>query len=101
MMRPKHRYLLVEPAAHVGREALQAELLRVIGTDYHSVNPKILDVRGRMVIRCSLAGMGRLIVALALIKSINGADNAFYTLKASGTIRALMSGQPTAASART
>ncbi len=90
MMRTKHRYLLVESASHFRKEALQDELLRAIGTDYHVVNPRILDVRGKTVIRCSLAGMGKLIVALALIKSVDGKENALYTIKASGTIRALM-----------
>ncbi len=90
MMRTKHRYILVESASYARREALQSELLRVIGTDYHIVNPKILDIRGKMVIRCSLAGMGKLTTALALIKSLDGKENAFYTIKSSGTIRALM-----------
>lgn len=90
MMRTKHRYVLVESSSYARREALQSELLRVMGTDYHVANPKVLDVRGKMVIRCSLAGVGKLIAALALVKSVDGRENAFYTLKESGTIRALM-----------
>ncbi len=91
MIRVKHRYLLVEATSSVQNEALLNELLNRIGTRYYAVNPRILNVRGSMVIRCSLDGLSELIVALSLIKSIGGKECAFYTIRSSGTIRALMS----------
>jgi RNase P/RNase MRP subunit POP5 len=94
LVRVKHRYVLVESAAEAGGTgaALQAELLRQMGGMlYPRANPKVLDVGGRLVIRCSLDGLGSLIVALSMIKAMDGRPAAFYTIRTSGTLRALLS----------
>ena len=99
MMREKHRYVLVESGAGVPeseRESfvfgLRNALLHCIGeSNYHRANPKIVDFVGpnRFIMRSSLWGYGPLIAALTLIKKVNNSDSYFYTLKSSGTLRAL------------
>lgn len=93
MVRVKHRYVLVESTDNAGSAAaLQTELLRQMGSMlYPMANPRVLDVGGRLVIRCSLDGLGSLIVALSMIKSMDGRPAAFYTIRTSGTLRALLS----------
>jgi RNase P/RNase MRP subunit POP5 len=44
----------------------------------------------RFVIKSSLEGTGKLILAFALIKKVGETETAFYTLKSSGTIKALL-----------
>jgi RNase P/RNase MRP subunit POP5 len=99
MMRRKTRYILVEsatPIAEGGRARfeplLYRSMLQSIGDlDYHRSNPKIakfLDER-RFILRCSLEGYRKALLALAMIKRIDERETAFYTLKSSGTIRAL------------
>ncbi len=99
-MREKHRYLLVESSAPIkGDEksftnALYRELIRCIGEmNYHNVNPRVVKLLGekRFIIKSSLEGTGQLVLAFALIKRLNDSDVAFYTLKSSGTIKALQS----------
>ncbi|MGC8538162.1 MAG: Rpp14/Pop5 family protein [Candidatus Micrarchaeia archaeon] len=96
MMREKHRYILVESTASMeGMEnKLYNQLFYAIGSaEYSKVNPKIISAKGNSVlIRCSLAGFGKLVLALTFIKSIDKNPIAFYTIKASGTIRALLAG---------
>ena len=99
MMRDKRRYILVESAEGIAgaeqdafAEALYGELLKAVGEiNYPSVNPKIMKfVDGkRFIIRSSLSGQDTLVLALSLIKSLNGNETAFYTLKSSGTIKTL------------
>ena len=101
MVRIKHRYVLVrfefEDSAHVQnledkvKHGLRNELIANIGSlRYHIVNPYVIKVdSGTLIIRCSLEGMPMLIAALAVIKSIGNENVAFYTIKSSGTIRAL------------
>ena len=101
MIREKHRYILVESGTGVAERdrdsfttGLYNGLLHCIGeSNYHRVNPKVVSFTGnnRFVIRSSLAGCGPLIAAMALLKRVNGNDAYFYTLKSSGTIRALSS----------
>gem|GEM_PF-3958444 len=71
---------------------LYNQLFYTIGsTEYSSVNPKIISTKGNNVlIRCSLVGVNKLILALTFIKSIDKSPIAFYTTKTSGTIRALL-----------
>lgn len=94
MIRAKHRYVLVESTADLehAKASLQMELLRQSGPIlYPRMNPKVLDVKGNLVIRCSLEGLGSLIAALSMVKSLDGKPAAFYTIRTSGTLRALLS----------
>lgn len=94
-MREKHRYILVDSTESMeGMEnKLYNQLFYTIGSsEYSNVNPKIIFARGRSVlIKCSLQGFSRLVLALTFIKSIDKMPIAFYTIKTSGTIRALLS----------
>lgn len=100
MMREKRRYILVETTIEVGESSrkefetnLFKELLHSIGeVTYFRANPKIIKfVRGRrFILKCSLSKYKDTMVALSFIKRIGGKDAAFYTLNASGTIKALL-----------
>ncbi len=97
MIRQKHRYVLVRVTGEAAElpdlsDAVQLELLREIGSlEYHKVNPKVISWEPNlMMIRCSLQGLGKLALALAMIKRVNGRTAAFYTVRTSGTIRALL-----------
>ena len=71
---------------------LYKEISKVVGEmSHHRINPKFVKFtsENRFIIRSSLEGAGALTAALALIKRINNTDVAFYTLKSSGTIRAV------------
>jgi RNase P/RNase MRP subunit POP5 len=101
MMRDKKRYILVETTSRINTDpkdfgaSLYREIIRCIGeSNYHRVNPKLVKLVGenRFIIKSSLEGTGQLILAFALIKRIGEAETAFYTLKSSGTIRALGTG---------
>lgn len=92
-MRAKHRYVLIDSIGYDAnmQDGLISELHRQIGPmDYHSVNPRMLQIKGKLVVRCHLVGLSRLINALTMIKSVNGKETAFYTIKTSGTIRSLL-----------
>lgn len=99
MMRDKHRYVLVESGADVPepeREdfsfGLYNALLHCLGeSNYHRINPKVVKfvAANRFIIKSSLAGCGPMVAALALLKKVNNRDSYFYTLKSSGTIKAL------------
>ncbi len=103
MMRDKHRYLLVEASSAVREDdrefgpALYRELSRCVGeANMHRVNLKYVKQvdQKTFVLKSSLDGARDLVLALALVKRVNGADIAFYTLKSSGTIKALLSSGP-------
>jgi RNase P/RNase MRP subunit POP5 len=99
-MKIKRRYLLVESATTIenkGRvlfeRALYGALFVQIGAiHYHSTNPKIVGFVNdkRFVVRASLEGHKEVALALAMIKKLDGTETAFYTLKSSGTIKALL-----------
>ncbi|MGI0133872.1 MAG: Rpp14/Pop5 family protein [Candidatus Micrarchaeaceae archaeon] len=99
MMRPKHRYLLVESLTNIGDSErptfefrLYKELLHCLGEiSYHKANPKIMRFtdRNRFIMKCELVGYEQLILGLTFIKKLDGKDSAFYTINASGTIKAL------------
>lgn len=101
MMREKKRYILVESGIAVREPdrdgfsyALYNALLHSIGeSSYHRVNPKVVEFLGekRFILRANLQGSGMLIATLGLLKKIDGRDCYFYTLKTSGTIKALSS----------
>ncbi|HUY70502.1 MAG TPA: Rpp14/Pop5 family protein [Candidatus Baltobacteraceae bacterium] len=97
MMRDKRRYLVVESYTAVGepelfQRKLMSSLLQVVGeSNFFKLNPKIvkfIDDR-RFIIRTSLEGMRYMVLALSFITKMDGADTAFYTLGASGTILAI------------
>jgi RNase P/RNase MRP subunit POP5 len=99
-VRVKRRYLLVEcatPVVEGGRTRFEsvlcsAVLAQVGALRYPAVNPKIAGFvdEHRFVMRASLEGHRELVLALTMIKRLDGAETAFYTLKSSGTIRALL-----------
>lgn len=99
MIKDKHRYILVESSVKFeehGRldfeSELYKELLVAVGEiNYHKVNPKMIRFLddNRFIIRCNLGGYKDLVVAFSLVKRLGERNIAFYTLKASGTIRAL------------
>ncbi|MDE1856747.1 MAG: Rpp14/Pop5 family protein [Candidatus Micrarchaeota archaeon] len=99
-MREKQRYLLVEASSAIGTtdpkefgRSLYPELRKAIGElVYHRVNPKVIRVMpgSRFVIKSALQGNPDLVLALALTKSLAGQRIGFYTLKSSGTIKALL-----------
>ncbi len=95
-MREKHRYVLVESTINLDGidNKLYNQLFYAIGSsEYSNVNPKVISAKGNQaVIRCSLAGLNKLILALTFIKSIDKNPVAFYTIKTSGTLKALRSG---------
>ncbi len=102
-VRDKRRYVLVEASCDVAganggtvipefKSAIVAALHAELGeVRYHAVNPAIVACPGRrlFILRCSLDGVGDLITALALTRSLRGAQVGLYTLGSSGTIRAL------------
>ena len=103
MIREKHRYIMVEASENinaVGDEATNKRFENALYTalraelgdiSYFSVNPKLVLRQGSsvLVMRCSLKGFGSLVRAFALIKRFEGREMGFYTIKSSGTIRAL------------
>ncbi len=97
MIRSKRRYVLVESYGAIDnpelfQKRLMASLLQVVGeSNFFKLNPKIMGfVDGkRFIVKTSLEGMRQLILALSFITKLDGADAAFYTLGASGTILAL------------
>ena len=98
-MREKQRYLLVEANFQIGNDerqfgsSLSREIIRCLGEmNYHRVNPRLMKITGgnRFIMRSSLEGIGALVLSFALIKRIDNIDAAFYTLKASGTIKTLL-----------
>ncbi len=101
MMRDKKRYVLVETTSRINADpnefgtSLYKEIIRCIGeSSYHKVNPRLVKLVGdnRFVIRSSLEGTGQLVLAFALMKRLGDIPTAFYTLKSSGTIKALGNG---------
>ena len=98
MMREKHRYILVEASSQLDADekrfatSLQRELLRCVGElSYHTINPKFVKFEEgqRFVLKSSLEGAEKLVLALAMVKRIDSTEMGLYTLRSSGTIRAL------------
>ena len=100
MMRRKIRYILTEsakPVLETDRSQFEQQLYRAmlhsIGElNYHKTNPKIIRFMDekRFILRCSLEGYKAALLALAIIKRLDDKETAFYTLKSSGTIKALL-----------
>ena len=99
MKTEKRRYLLVKSTADLDmREGgsfahdFLKELLHNIGeVNYHSANPRIMKYMGgnQFVLRCNLERYRDTLIALTFMKRVGGVETGFYTLNASGTIRAL------------
>lgn len=99
MMRDKRRYLTImssKPIFEAERKAFEVQLysamLSQLGeAEYFKANPKIMKFLGtdQFVLRVSLDRYEKSIVAVTLVKSMAGSPIGLYTLKASGTIRAL------------
>lgn len=99
MMRDKRRYILVrctksieERDRKIFERSLYSELAKEIGEiEYHIANPKVMKYIGAdcLILRVGLEKYEASIAALALIKNINGSGVGLFTLKSSGTIKAL------------
>ncbi|MCL4411473.1 Rpp14/Pop5 family protein [Candidatus Marsarchaeota archaeon] len=98
MMREKRRYVLVETSTPVRgdqdefKKRLYISLMDCAGQlGYHRINPHVIGFVGSdmFILRASLEGTPSMVAALAMVKSVAGSEMAFYTLKSSGTLRAL------------
>ena len=99
MIRDKRRYLTVmssRPIFDEERKGFEAQfysaLMAQLGeSEYFKANPKIIKFigRDRFVLRVSLERYGESIVAITFVKSLGGKPIGFYTMKSSGTIKAL------------
>ncbi|MGC8571942.1 MAG: Rpp14/Pop5 family protein [Candidatus Micrarchaeia archaeon] len=97
-MKDKMRYILVKTTYNIDEDPeffknLNRELMREIGElNYADVNPKLMLVLNDnlFIMKVSLAGFSMLVSALSFIKKINNKQAAFYTIKSSGTIKALI-----------
>jgi len=97
-MKNKIRYVLIESLSEIKNESafwrfLNQELLKFIGElNYSNVNPRFMGLvdKKRFVIGSDLNGVDILVASLALIKNIDREETAFYTLKTSGTLKALL-----------
>jgi len=96
-MRTKQRYLLVETSnevheIHAFTEQLYKGIIEISGQlGYHKINPKVIEFAGNnlFIIKASLSGVGELIRALTFLKKVGNSEVAFFTLRSSGTLRAL------------
>ncbi len=99
-MREKRRYLLVlctldiaDGAEKAFESGLCAAMQKEIGNRYFRANPRVVrfvDAR-TFVLTVGLDGYRDAIVASAFVKRINDLEVGLYTLRSSGTIRALLS----------
>jgi len=99
MMREKRRYILVmssRPVSEPERKRFEAELysalLSQLGeAEYFMANPKVVKFIGkdRLILKVMLERYEESIVALTLIRSMAGKPIGLYTLRSSGTIKAL------------
>ncbi|MGC8669745.1 MAG: Rpp14/Pop5 family protein [Candidatus Micrarchaeia archaeon] len=91
----KHRYILVKssiPLSNIDEREFYNSLNCYLGAEeYFLANPRILKVLDpqTFVLKVGLHGYEKVIAALGLIKSMKGIECAFYTVYASGTIKAL------------
>ncbi len=99
MMREKRRYLLVmstndiaQGTEKVFEVGLYNAIQKEMGNLYFKANPKIVKYidEKKFVLRVGLDGYKIAIASLAFVKSVNDREIGIYTLKSSGTIRALL-----------
>lgn len=99
MKNEKRRYILVESAVEIPDASasefeteLLKEIMKTVGeTHYFRANPKMMGFidNKTFVLRCNLSRYRDMIVALTFIKRVSGKEIGLYTLKSSGTIKAL------------
>ena len=79
------------PGRTVRRAFYNALMAQLGEAEYSRANPKVIKFLGNdlFILRVSLERYEQSIVAVTLAKSLGGKPIGFYTLKASGTIRAL------------
>lgn len=101
-MRDKKRYIMVESASELSMDkegldrALKQAVLSLVGQlGYYDISPKLVSLidSKHFVVRCRLQGYERMLLASALIKRLGETETGLYTLKSSGTIKALMKGK--------
>lgn len=98
--RPKNRYLLVESSAlldtrdHVlAKRILDALVFEIGAVGFVKANPKIVHQVGdtAFILRVNRGYEDGVVLALSFIKEVGNVKVGFYTIKTSGTIRALIS----------
>ena len=101
MLRSKKRYLLVEvvgPAGDASRDLMEDTISRVVGMLGGWIALAEAELRvfkprgwtGRFIVRCSLKQMPTVLLALTLIREIEGRPAAALVTKSSGTIKKLL-----------
>ncbi|MCL4373485.1 MAG: hypothetical protein M1360_01945 [Candidatus Marsarchaeota archaeon] len=94
-MKTKFRYVLVRSTTSLGtidEHEFSKGLMHYIGaTNYFKANPRVVkNIDGNsFIMKVSLSGYSALIVALALMKHVSGKECGFFTIYASGTLKAL------------
>ena len=98
--RPKNRYLLVESSAPLNTadriladQVLAAVAFELGAIGYVKANPKIVHQAGdrSFIIRVNRGHEDALVLALSFVKKIGDARVGLYTIRTSGTIRAMIS----------
>ncbi len=93
MTKNKHRYLLIKssvPLEGLNAHDIKKAVFERMGMRFHIAALKVIEMQGStLVIRCSLKSFDEVVAALTMTKELGGRRIAFYTLKSSGTIRAL------------
>ncbi|MCL4404865.1 MAG: Rpp14/Pop5 family protein [Candidatus Marsarchaeota archaeon] len=101
MIRDKKRYILVEASSELGLQKEELDklfkqaMMAVVGQlSYYEVSPKVVSLpdKNSFVVRCRLKGYDKALTATALIKRLGNLEVGLYTIKSSGTIKALMKG---------
>jgi len=114
-LKEKHRYILVrawralpEPERQTFERSFYSSMLAVLGElGYSEAHPKLIKFLddSHFIIKCTLEGKESTLLSLSMMKKVGGEDAFFYTLRSSGTLRALqkyyssISGEPHTASA--
>ncbi|MEM3227724.1 MAG: Rpp14/Pop5 family protein [Candidatus Micrarchaeaceae archaeon] len=98
-MKEKQRYILIKawrPILESKRRDFERDfytaMMAVLGElSYSSAHPKVIKFldSSHFIVKCTLAGRNSVVVATALIKMVGGETTCFYTLKSSGTLKAL------------
>ncbi len=89
-MRAKHRYILLMSTHAVEGQSIKRALFYKLGINYYKASIRIISMQQNIaIIKCSLESFMQVIAALTMVKEVDGHEIAFYTLKASGTLRAL------------
>lgn len=98
-IRDKKRYILFETTADIATEkeelerSLKQAVLSLAGQlGYYEISPKLISVvdKNHFIIRCRLSGYWKMLLASSLIKRLGNTELGIYTLKSSGTIKALL-----------